>query len=59
MKKVYIKPNCRSFALATQYHVLIQSYDRASSRERDERFEDYEDYDEDDNDFDNVAFWDD
>ena len=60
MKKVYIKPYCGSVALATQYHVLVHSYDRASSREeRDDRFEDYEDYDEDTNDFDNVTFWDD
>ena len=59
MKKVYIKPNCGTHALKTQYHVLMNSDFRASARERDERFEDYEDYDEDENDFDNVAFWDD
>ena len=61
MKKVYIKPNSRVFALKMN-ELLGRSnpYQYADSREqRDERFEDYDDYDNDPNDFDNVAFWDD
>lgn len=63
MKKVYIKPDCRTLALGGFNHVLVAHSpyhysDHADSR-RDDRFEDYEDYDEDENDFDNVAFWDD
>jgi len=61
MKKVYIEPRTRTFALELN-QLLGKSLRRnfADSRQqRDDRFEDYDDYDEDENDFDNVAFWDD